>query len=576
MFVSFVFAVSLGAAAPVTVAQAPPSPIPTARPLTSPGPRDTGSLILPAAPDISPVINDTNTQVPNADIAGINQLPFVGITLSDAVAMALAKNTDLIVAQENRRIAGSQVLQAKGAFDVRFQVVPSYQYQTLVTNNPFAVSPGGGPINNNSFGTSAGFSTQTENGTQLGVSASAQRMNSTSIFQTFNPFYETSISLNFTQPLLRGASFSESRRQLQLARINQSLSSDNALSTASGTLVNVLDTYYDLIAAWRQVAIQEDGLRQAKAQSESNARLVKQGAAAPVDVVESDTQVDVFQDNIYSALQNVARLQYQLKALILANPSDPVWRANLVPVSAATTLPAEPTVNDIVAAALKQRPEVAQLMESSHQADVNVAYARSQLLPQFDLQGSAGYNGYAGSNTNLSLPGFTLPPVPAYQDGGLGQSWNSLFDKRYPTVQLQATLSLPLQNSGARGAYGAAVEQKRSVQTQQLALMQRIQAEAGNALQQYRTGRSRVVAARAAREAAERVLAGEQRRFAAGQSTTFLVLQRQLDLANQRGRELQAQTDLEKAVVELDRVSGNIFGRYNVDVSKVGSIDPKK
>jgi HAE1 family hydrophobic/amphiphilic exporter-1 len=559
------------AAAPAAVAQVQPSPIPTARPLTSPGPRDTTGLSLPAVPAVAPVFNDQNQQAPASGIAGINQEPFVGITLSDAVTMALSKNTDLIVAQENRRIAGAQVLQAKGPYDVRFQVVPSYTYQTLVTNNPFSVSPGGGPINNNEFGTSVGLSTQTQGGTQIGLTASSERVNSTTIFQTFNPFYSTGISLNFTQPLLRGAGFTDARRQLQLAKINESISTSSALTTASGTLVNVLDTYYDLIAAWRQVAIQEDGLRQAKAQSESNARLVRQGAAAPVEVVESDTQVDVFQDNIYSALQEVARLQFQLKALILANPSDPVWRANLVPVSAATTLPSEPSLSDLVAAAVRQRPELAQVAQSGRQADVNLAYARNQLRPQFDLQGTAGYDGYAGLNTNLVLPGFTLPPVPAYQDGRLGQAWNSLFDKRYPTVQLQATLAFPFQNSAARGAYKAAATQKQSVQTQELALLQRIQAEAGNALQQYRAARSRVVAARAAREASERVLAGEQRRFAAGESTTFLVLQRQLDLANQRGRELQAQTDLEKAVVELDRVSGNIFSRYNVDVAKLGT-----
>jgi HAE1 family hydrophobic/amphiphilic exporter-1 len=561
---------ALAVTSPAVVAQAAPTPIPTAQPLTSPGPRDTSTLILPAVPAVAPIIDDKNAALPTGSIAGIEQLPFVGLTLSDAITMALARNTDLTVAAENRRIAGAQVLQARGPYDVRFQVVPSYTYQTLVTNNPFGTGPDGAPVTTNTFGTNAGFSTQTESGTGIGLNVFGQRTNSNTVFQTFNPFYETGINLNFSQPLLRGAGFSETRRQLQIARINQTISTESALQTASSTLVNVLDTYYDLIAAWRQVAIEEDGLRQSKAQSESNARLVKQGAAAPVDVVESDAQVDIFQDNVYSALQNVARLQYQLKMLILANPADPVWRANLVPVSAATTLPAEPSMSDLVAAALKQRPEVAQLTQSANQSNVNLAYAKGQLKPQLDLQGTAGYNGYAGINTNLVLPGFNLPPVPANQNGKLGQAWNSLFAKQYPTVQLQATLAFPLQNSGARGAYNAALEQQRSVQTQQLALVQRIQAEAGNALQQYRAARSRLVAARAAREASERVLLGEQRRFTAGQSTTFLVLQRQIEVANQRGRELQAQTDLEKAVVELDRVSGNIFGRYNVDVAKLG------
>jgi outer membrane protein TolC len=67
------------------------------------------------------------------------------------------------------------------------------------------------------------------------------------------------------------------------------------------------------------------------------------------------------------------------------------------------------------------------------------------------------------------------------------------------------------------------------------------------------------------------VLASETRRFRAGVSTTFFVLQRQLDLANNRGRELQAQTDLNKAVVEMQRVTGSILKDNNVDSSTVGS-----
>ncbi len=68
----------------------------------------------------------------------------------------------------------------------------------------------------------------------------------------------------------------------------------------------------------------------------------------------------------------------------------------------------------------------------------------------------------------------------------------------------------------------------------------------------------------------ERVLLGEQRRFQAGTSTTFLVLQRQLDVANQQLRELQAQTDLDKSIVELNRVSGGIFAQNGIDATALG------
>ena len=68
---------------------------------------------------------------------------------------------------------------------------------------------------------------------------------------------------------------------------------------------------------------------------------------------------------------------------------------------------------------------------------------------------------------------------------------------------------------------------------------------------------------RIAREASEQVYASEVRKYHNGESTTFLVLRRQVELEQNRGRELLAQTDLNKAVVEID-VDGTILTQNNV------------
>jgi hypothetical protein len=49
------------------------------------------------------------------------------------------------------------------------------------------------------------------------------------------------------------------------------------------------------------------------------------------------------------------------------------------------------------------------------------------------------------------------------------------------------------------------------------------------------------------------------------------VLQRQVELNQDRSRELLAQTDLNKAVVELTRVEGTILSDNGVDVNTLGS-----
>jgi HAE1 family hydrophobic/amphiphilic exporter-1 len=561
-------------------------------------------FVLPPVPNVAPGFTAPVNVLPNGDLVGVQQQPFVGLALRDAIAMALQRNTDLAIAQSNRRIANYQIVAAEGAYDVRFVLVPSYSHSVTPAISSFQSGPGGGPVTQDTAGVTAALQGQTQQGGQYRIGTVGTRVHSDSTINSYDPFYETALQLSVTQPLGRGRAIDQPRLQLQLARTNALIQNDVALTQASNVVIQVSNAYYDLVAAWRNVAIQEEGLRNAQAQSASNARLAARGAVAPTDIVEANTQVNVFQDNVFSALQNVQRLQTQIKSLILANPADPVWFANLVPTTAIAQVPQEPTLDALVNSAIANRPEIAQLRSLRANANSNLTFARDQLRPQIDLGLGYTANGFAGTplppatnpifglfgaqisainaliaRSNAQNPG--SPPItpinpnifgsgPAYQNGGFGQSVTTLIDNRFPTYTAQLTLQIPLGNRTAKADYAIAQEQARQVALQETAVLQRIRGESVNAIQGLREAQYRVVAARSAREAAQRVLLGEQRRFQAGTSTTFLILQRQLDVANQQLRELQAQTDLDKAIVELNRVSGGVFAQNGIDTSALG------
>ena len=561
--------------------------------------------VLPQVPNVAPgYAAPANAPLPTGDLVGVNQ-PFVGIGLQDAITMALQRNTDLAVTESNNRIANYQIVAAKGAYDVQFQLEPQYGHTVQPATTPFAAGPNGGPITQISDGVAAAFSGMTSSGGRYSLSGSQQAIQNNAALNSYNPYYQTAIALQFTQPLLRGAGAgSPIRRQLVIAGANAQAQEAQLLVQASQTVTNVSNTYWDLVAAWRDVGIQEEGLRNAEAQAASNGRLATQGAAAPVDVVESYTQVNVFQDNVFSALQRVQALQTQLKSLIVANPADPLWMANLVPTSAVLQLPTEPKLDDLIVTALKNRPELAQLRAQRLVAAANLAYAKIQRLPQLDVGVGITANGYSGVPNNLNgtpffqtlggeissldalianynataAPGNQIPLIvpnfgttPAFQTGTLGQSYQNLFDFHFPTYSVSLTLQFPIGNRTAKADYAIANEQAKQVAIQELGLLQRVRSESVNAIQTLRETQYRLAAASAARVAAARVLLAEQRRFSAGTSTTFLVLQRQLDLANTEGRELQAQTDLNKAVVQLNAVAGTNFETYYINVQNLGA-----
>jgi outer membrane protein TolC len=557
------------AAAPFSVSAKPATGnLPAAAVIPTPEP----TPVTPAVPTVAPGYRAPDVRPTSADIVGVTQQPFVGLALNDAIGMALLKNPDLAVSASNVKVAAYDVQEAKGANDVNFFVEPSVKHDTNpATNAFFGGGPDFQPIVQNYQTYQAGFKGQIANtGTQYNVNVQQSAVDDNTFIDAYNPYYLASLNVSITQPLLKNFGMNDAKRQILLSQVNSDATQASTLASVSTTIANVENAYWDLVAAWRNVAIQEDALRQTVLQQQSNVRQAKRGAAAPIDAVESSTQVAIYQQDVFSALQNVSELQNQLKSLILTDPSDPIWRANLVPTSSVLQLPATPTVDSLYAAALQNRPEVRQAVDAEKQANVNLAYAKNQKLPQADLQLQYEGNGFAGNALPpLDFLGTQFPPPPADTTGGLGKSYGNI--GRFPTYQAGVLISTPLGNNTAKGAESAAKEQQRQAQIEKLGTAERIQYEVRNALQTYQAAQARLFAARQGREAAAQVLASEIRKFRNGESTTFLIDQRQVEFVQQEGLELQAQTDLNKAVVELQRVDGSILSQNNVSLPTLGT-----
>ena len=151
------------------------------------------------------------------------------------------------------------------------------------------------------------------------------------------------------------------------------------------------------------------------------------------------------------------------------------------------------------------------------------------------------------------------------------QAFHNMWTAAYPEFNVAVIFNIPLENNTARGLKQIAIQEQEQAAVQRQALDQRFEDEARNALQTYQSALSRLTSAGQARAAAESVYASELRKFHNGESTTFLVLQRQVELEQARGQELQAQTDLNKSVVELQRVEGTILTDNGVNLKTLGS-----
>lgn len=563
-------------------------------------PTEIPSPRLPIVPSVAPGYRAPQVVPSAAQIVGVAQQPFVAISLQDAIAMALVRNPSLAVSASNVRIARYNIVANKGAYDVQLQLKPSSSFSVQPPQNFLEAGPGPvgrytpapgvtpsvifteGPGNVIQHQSTFlyGLGGQTENGMtyQAGIQQSRTYNNIT--FSAYNPYYIATLNLAVTQPLLKNAGMNANKRQLRLAFINADAKAAQALIDASTTISQVEDSYWNLVAAWRNVAIQEEALKEAILQQQSNVRLARRGAAAPVDAVESQTQVSNFQNNVYSALQTVSQLQIQLKSLVVADPGDAIWTANLVPSTSVQQLPTAGDLEQIIAEAQQNRPEIRQADDKRLSADIDRLFAANQALPQADLQVQYMSNGFAGLLT--PVPAFllneclnvgtttTCPTPPAKTQGTMPYAYHNMWAGYFPTFNVALVVSYPIQGNLARGMRGVASEEMAQAKLAMQGVEERIGAEARNALQSYKTALARLNAARKQREAAQAVYASEVRQFHNGTSTTFLVLQRQVQLAQARGLELQAQTKLNQSIVELQRVQGTILTSNGVNLETLG------
>lgn len=540
-----------------------------------------------------------------AQLVGVLATPFVGITLADAVAMALVRNTNLAVSQANRRIARYQIVSDKGAYDVNFGLSPSYEHTVTPANSPLETGPDGGPITQDILGATASFSGLFPvGGGRYTLTFQGQRVTTDYAATGFDPYYPTSATLGIDQPLLRNRNIDATRRQLLTDRIMLDVDSDAALVQAQSVIVNVANAYWDLAYAWQNVAVREAALRQAQLQAESNARRVRLARAAASDVAEANAQVSAYQGEVSLAMQSVQQEQLGLKALILADTRDPIWTANLVPTTPTENVVAEPDVDRAIVLALQHRPELTQISDQRRAANVQIAYARDQLKPQLDLGAAIRPQGIGGVPTaamqdpllftiqqqttaidqliaaaNAGLPaGSQIVPLPmqnynisAAENGSFGSSAKSLVSGRYPSYYLQLNFMVPIGNHTARGAFDVAVEQDRELQVQQFAVVLSIKSGAEQAVQMLRADAAVLASARDQRQARQAVYLSELRRRAVGKSTTFLVLQRLAALVSARGDELQAQSNYSKALAYYREVTGELLTETGVDVHTLGT-----
>jgi outer membrane protein len=529
-------------------------------------------------------------QTPLAPRVGVDESRPLALTLFDSVRMALEQNREIEVERLNVRQAEYDLFSAKGANDVYLGALSFYEHRNVPVGSVLAGGPNGS-LTTKSLNYDFSAQQLLPTGAQWTAGFTNLRSDGNSVFASLNPQYSTAMNIQIRQPILRNFSIDDARRHIRIASRALDLSDSQFRQKAIEIIARVQRSYWDLVFTLRDVQIQRESVDLAKTQLERNRRMVNEGTLAPIELVSVETELEKRNENLLSAIELVTRAENALKQLILGDRESSTWNQPIIPTDSPDLREVSYNLSDAVAAAFANRPELAQNNLRQEANKIEVKYFANQTKPQLDLIASYITTGLSGTPALLGnpfsatttllldrvnmlsglagIPAVVVPPsgtLPPFLDGGYGQSLRNLFSNDFRTFRFGVAFNFPLKNRLAEGQLGRVVAEGRKIGAQRKTLEQNIEVEVRNAVQAVETARLRVDTAKASREAAAKQSESEQRRFQAGLSTTYFVLERQNNLSEAQGRELKAMTDYSKAASELQRVMGTTLTSANVQV----------
>jgi len=550
---------------------------------------------LKGVPTIAPNYQSNDKTLPELGRVGVDMMAQRPLSLKEAITLALENNKDIEVSRQNVRIAEFDLRAAGGFYEPKFTGQTYYERATVPNVSIFSNV---NKITTGSIVGNAGFQGYIKKyGTIFSATANNQQVSSGNPLSVLSPQYNSSLIFSVTQPLFRGRGFDQPRRTIEIAKRNLSLTDTQFRQRSIEIITNVQRAYWDLTYNLRNLQVQRDSVKDAKDQLAHNQRLVEEGQLAPIDIIAAQTQVANFEQNVYTALDDVNRAENTLKNLIAENRAAPIWNASIIPTDSVDLDVPNTTLPEALDLALQNRPEIE---INNVQKDINAIdqrFYKEQTKPQVDLIASYTTSGIAGTANPSAISIFsnnstaatinqiiprvnannpTLPPIdlisvppPQTVSGNLtGSNFSSLTDifaNRYPTFRAGVQFNIPLRNETAKAQLGKALVQGEQIQTQREQIAQNIQVDVRNALQTVRTAEARLRTAAISRENSQKQYQSEQRKLDAGQSNIYMVLDRQTALTTAKSTELRAQTELNKAIADLQKATGNSLKANNVE-----------
>lgn len=334
----------------------------------------------------------------------------------------------------------------------------------------------------------------------------------------------------------QGLFIDKRRADLRKAQAFQDMADAERLQLLNEVYYEALTDHIQWVAAFKQLTVARSAISRAEVRLQAVRGSFRGGDRPAIDTLEALLQV---QDRIMRLQQ--AEVDLRNAALVLSNHLwDPYLRPleidrNVQPdTTDLTTFGARVDNDSLIALAMEEHPKLLELRSKLEQLEVEKRLRQEYLKPQLDLNYSL--LGNAGMLSDGSRTTFD----PGDRQWGFGFSMPLMLRKERGDLSLaklravEAEIGIERERQQIRTTVGR--------RTNELALMNE-QVRLGEAMVRNYSG----------------LLSGENKRFAAGESSLFLVNQREVALLDNQMKLIELQAKLGKAELLLEKDTGTLW-----------------
>lgn len=417
----------------------------------------------------------------------------------------------------------------------------------------------------------ANFSQSFPLGTNIYAQYLGQRITSNSPYNGINPELNSKFALQITQPLLAGFGLSTNERFIRIAKRNNQITDLAFKAQVIATVTQVANIYWDLVNAYQDEQIKERSLAFAQQNLQMDQKQLSLNAVPAMQVMTDESDVAGSEGDLTISRANLRLNELLLKNAITKTDDEAIDEMPVIPLDrvGAPDPNASKSIDDLIAEAEKNRPEVAIYKMQAEVQKQALKDINSELLPTLNMYGYYAGAGTAGpANPYCDLNGECATDLPT----GFGGMFQNIFNYSSPEYQVGMTLSINLRNRVAKADQFRAVLAYRQSQITSEEQQKGIRFDVRNAQFALQQAQARVEATQKARDLAQRTFEITEQEQKLGAKSNYDTLVAQHDLAIAESTLWAAQTAYEKAKVAIDRATGETLQQtgISIDEAKAG------